>query len=146
MRYKCIMSHLTLMEASQEEQQVRQPSRPPSPKKKKKTWQQSSAQKAVTIDRRGGKKCDRNNPFFKHWKRHNFCIWLFRQWNNKISSLGGAQAYFHEAMIDHCWCPWIVMYWKTVLWIVTEIHSMKRELPKSSILYTSYIKDEYWRY
>ena len=35
------------------------------------------------------------------------------------------------------WCPWtiIVMYWKTVLWIVIEVHSVKRELPKSSIVY-----------
>ena len=33
------------------------------------------------------------------------------------------------------------MHWKTVLWMVIEMHSVKRELPKSSILYT-YIEDE----
>ena len=41
-------------------------------------------------------------------------------------------------------CFW--MYWKTALWILIEIHSVKRELPKSSILYTSHTEDEYWRY
>ena len=33
------------------------------------------------------------------------------------------------------------MFWKTVLWIVIAVHSMKRELPKSSTLYM-YMKDK----
>ena len=54
---------------------------------------------------------------------------------------GRGQAYFCEAVIDQFSCPWIIMHWKTVLWMVIEMHSVKRELPKSSILYT-YIEDE----
>ena len=48
----------------------------------------------------------------------------------------GGQAYFRGAVMDHFWCPWIVMYWKTVLWIVIEVHFVKRKLPKSSIVCT----------
>ena len=44
------------------------------------------------------------------------------------------QAYFRDAVIDHFWCPWIVMYWKTVMWIVIEVHSVKPELSKFSIV------------
>ena len=55
--------------------------------------------------------------------------------------VAGGQAYFCEAVIDQFWCPWIIMFWKTVLWIVIAVHSMKRELPKSSTLYM-YIKDK----
>ena len=46
-----------------------------------------------------------------------------------------------DAVIDHFWCPWIVMYWKTVLWIVNEVHSVKHELLESSIVYT-YTNDQ----
>ena len=54
----------------------------------------------------------------------------------------GGQAYFRDAVIDHFWCPWIMMYWKTVLLIViVEVHSVKPELPKSSVIYT-YIIDQ----
>ena len=53
----------------------------------------------------------------------------------------GGQAYFRDAVIDHFWCPWIVMYWKTVLLIVIEVHSVKPELPKPSVIYT-YIEDQ----
>ena len=38
------------------------------------------------------------------------------------------QAYFRDAVIDHFWCPCIVMCWKTVLWIVIEAHSVKPEV------------------
>ena len=53
----------------------------------------------------------------------------------------GEEAYFREAVIYNFWCPWILIYWKTVLWIVIEVYSVKHELPKTSILY-SYIEDE----
>ena len=33
------------------------------------------------------------------------------------------------------------MYWKTDLWVMIEVHSMKREWPKSLIVYT-YIEDQ----
>ena len=45
-------------------------------------------------------------------------------------------AYFHDAAIDHICCWWIVMCWKTVLWIVSEVHSIKPQWPKSSYVYT----------
>ena len=45
---------------------------------------------------------------------------------------GARQTYFREAVIDHLWCLWF---------IVIEVHSMKHELPKSSVLDT-YIEDE----
>ena len=61
--------------------------------------------------------------------------------SKKTEMVAGGQAYFCEAVIYHFWCLWIIMFWKTVLWIVIAVHSMKRELPKSSILYT-YIEDE----
>ena len=51
------------------------------------------------------------------------------------------QAYFRDAVIDHFWCPWIVMYWKTVLWIVIEVNSVKPETPKFSIIY-KHIEDQ----
>ena len=44
-------------------------------------------------------------------------------------------------MIDHFLCLWIVMIWKTVLWIVIEVHTVKHELPKSLIVYM-YIEDQ----
>lgn len=50
----------------------------------------------------------------------------------------GEQAYFREALIDHFWCMWIVMYWKTVLWIVIEVISMKPEQPKSSVAWFNF--------
>ena len=34
-----------------------------------------------------------------------------------------------------------MMYWKTVLWIAIEVHSVKPELQKSSIVYV-YIEDQ----
>ena len=45
---------------------------------------------------------------------------------------GGRQTYFHELVVDHLWCLWF---------IVIEVHSVKDELSKSSILYM-YIEDE----
>ena len=54
---------------------------------------------------------------------------------------GEGQAYFRDAVIDHFWCPWIVMYWKTVLSIAIEVHFVKCELPKSSSVYT-HIQDQ----
>ena len=45
------------------------------------------------------------------------------------------------AVIVHFWCPWIVIYWKTVLLIVIVVHFVKHELPKFSIVYM-YIKDQ----
>ena len=53
----------------------------------------------------------------------------------------GEQGYFRDAVIDHFWRSWIVIYWKTVLWIVIVVHLVKHELPKFSIVYT-YIKDQ----
>ena len=38
--------------------------------------------------------------------------------------------------MGHFLCSWIVIYWKTVLWILIEVHSVKHKLPKSSIVYT----------
>ena len=55
--------------------------------------------------------------------------------NKAKSWIKKGQAYFRDAVIDHFWCSWIVMYWKTVLWIVIEVHSVKPELPKFSIIY-----------
>ena len=47
---------------------------------------------------------------------------------------GGRQTYFHEVVVDHLWCLWFILI---------EVHSMKHELPKSSILYTyMYTEDE----
>ena len=54
---------------------------------------------------------------------------------------GGGQAFICDAAIDHFWCSWIVMYWKTVLWIVIDMHYVKPELPKSLIVY-SHIADQ----
>ena len=54
---------------------------------------------------------------------------------------GGGQGYFRDAVIDHFWCPQIVIYWKTVLWIVIVVHFVKHKLPKFLIVYT-YIKDQ----
>ena len=45
---------------------------------------------------------------------------------------GGRQTYFREDVIDHLWCMWFN---------VIEVHSVKDELSKSSILYM-YIEDE----
>ena len=45
---------------------------------------------------------------------------------------GERQTYFHEVVVDHLWCLWV---------IVIEVHSVKDELSKSSILYM-YIEDE----
>ena len=62
----------------------------------------------------------------------------------KLSVMMGAgggdwngQAYFRDAVNDYFsfWCPWIVMYCKTVLCIIIKVHSVKSELPKSSIVY-----------
>ena len=36
---------------------------------------------------------------------------------------------------------WCCDYWKTVPWIIIEVHSVKPELPKSSIVYL-YIEDQ----
>ena len=44
----------------------------------------------------------------------------------------GRQTYFREVVVDHLWCLWF---------IVIEVHSVKDELSKSSILYM-YIEDE----
>ena len=122
-----------------------------------------SSESSKSIDRKGGKNCDGNNPFFTHWKRHlfTFAFGCFdSEVRNKISSLRGAsifswsrdwpflvsvncdvpEAYNFEFGVI---CFW--MYWKTALWILIEIHSVKRELPKSSILDTSHTEDEYWR-
>ena len=44
----------------------------------------------------------------------------------------GRQTYFREVVVDHLWCPWF---------IVIEVHSVKDELSKSSILYMD-IEDE----
>ena len=45
-----------------------------------------------------------------------------------------------QTILEYCWCPWIVIYWKTVLWIVIAcmkcMHSVKPELQKSSVTYT----------
>ena len=60
-------------------------------------------------------------------------------WTNHL--LGEGQAYFCDAVIDHFRCLQIVMYWKTVLWIMIEVHSVKPELPKSLIVYT-YTEDQ----
>ena len=46
--------------------------------------------------------------------------------------VGGRQTYFREVVVDHLWCLWF---------IVIEVHSVKDELSKSSILYM-YIEDE----
>ena len=54
---------------------------------------------------------------------------------------GGGQAYFHDTVINHFYCSWIVMYWKTDLWVMIEVHSMEREWPKSLIVY-AYIEDQ----
>ena len=142
---KCIMSHLTLTEASQGEQQARHPPPPPPPKKR---WQQSSAQKAVTIDRKGGKNCDSNNPFFKHWKRHlfTFAFGCFYSEITKSLPWGGASLFSWSGdwpllvsmncdVMKNCFCECVI-----------GVHSMKCELPKSSILFTFYTEDEYWRY
>ena len=53
----------------------------------------------------------------------------------------GGQAYICDTVINHFWCSWIVINWKTTLWIVTEVDSVKHELPKSLIVYT-YIEDQ----
>ena len=123
-----------------------------------------SSESSKSIDRKGGKNCDRNDPFFKHWKRHlfTFAFGCFDSEVTKSLPWGGPSIFSWS----HDWpllvsvncdvpeaynpefgviCFW--MYWKTVLWIVIEIHSVKRELPKSSIpvLYTSHTEDEYWR-
>ena len=47
------------------------------------------------------------------------------------------QAYFRDAVNDYFsfWCPRIVMYCNTVLCIIIKVHSVKSELPKSSIVY-----------
>ena len=55
---------------------------------------------------------------------------------------GAGQAYFCDAVINHFLCLWIVIYWKTVLWILIEVHSVKHKLPKSSIVYTN-IEDQF---
>ena len=50
----------------------------------------------------------------------------------QLLSGGGRQTYFREVVVDHLWCLWF---------IVIEVHSVKDELSKSSILYM-YIEDE----
>ena len=49
-------------------------------------WQQSS-QKAPTINRKGQKNCDNNNPFLSSESTIAFAFWLFWQQNNTLSSL-----------------------------------------------------------
>ena len=56
---------------------------------------------------------------------------------------GGGQVYFCDIVNDHFWCPWIMMNWKTVLWIVIEVQSVKPELPKFSIIFVyTYIEHQ----
>ena len=50
--------------------------------------------------------------------------------------------YICDAVIHHFRCRWTVMYWKIVLWIEIEVHSVKRKLPKSLVV-CMYIED--WR-
>ena len=78
-----------------------------------------------------------NNLYFRNGTKTSGLLVMFR-------AMLRCQAYFREAVIDHFWCSWIVMKWKTVLWIVIEVHSVKRKLPNSSNVYT-YIEDQYWR-
>ena len=63
----------------------------------------------------------------------NTCNLHFSYWvGGGGGGWGGRQTYFREVVVDHLWCLWF---------IVIEMHSVKDELSKSSILYT-YIEDE----
>ena len=73
--------------------------------------------------------CGRDMNFLKFCKEHTTA-------RSPYSFAEGEQANFCDAVIDHFWCSWIVMYWKTVLWIGIEVHSVKPELSKSLIIYT----------
>ena len=57
-----------------------------------------------------------------------------------LDERGVGDAYFRDAVrdIDHFW--WIVMYWKTVLWIVIEVISVNAWTAK--ILVCVYV---HWR-
>ena len=62
---------------------------------------------------------------------------MFPRTNKTVRNDGGGgdwngQAYFRDTVNDYFSfsCPWIIMYCKTV-----KVHSVKSELPKSSIVY-----------
>ena len=157
MRYKCIMSHLTLTEASQGERQARQP--PPKlatilssesnisqlTEKEERIVTAtihflrtesdicSLLHSAVSTVKYVTKSLPWGDASIFSWS----CDWPFLVSVN----CDVPEAYNFEFGVI---CFW--MYWKTALWILIEIHSVKRELPKSSILYTSHTEDEYWRY
>ena len=60
----------------------------------------------------------------------------------KLLLVDGGQAYFCKAVIDHFWCHESWCTGKLFCEIIMiEVHSVKSELPKSSIVNT-YIEDQ----
>ena len=97
-------------------------------------------------------------PSIRHWSElrglnldrlEKLCNGLFPRTNKTVRNDGGGggdwngQAYFRDAVNDYFsfWCPWIVMYWKTVLCIIIKVRSVKSELPKSSIVCKIWIEE-----
>ena len=57
---------------------------------------------------------------------------------------GGGGLFLWTPVIVSSWCPWIVMYWKTVLCIVIEMHSVTHELPNYPLYSTHTLRID-WR-
>ena len=80
-----------------------------------------SSESSKSIDRKGGRNCDSNNPFFTHWKRHLFTF-AFGCFNsevrNKISSLRGRKHIFMKL--------WLTIFGVRELWRTRSIYNKLR--------------------
>ena len=85
---------------------------------------------------------------FLHQSSSRYFLWFSfaYKYNEEGRGRGGGlgQGYFRDAVIDHFWCPWVVIYWKTVLWIVIVVYTSRNMNCQSSRLFTRTLRIN-WR-